>query len=252
MRRSLNIYASLFAVAMLSAALSAQTGAAGSYDSAIETRATRQLAAKQEFHDVRATVDDGIVTLNGHVALYQQKLDAAKRVRKLPSVQGVRNLIEVGGNGVPDTTLAAELDRKLYYDRLGYDNTFNYLTASVKDGIATLSGEARLPVDLDSALTLVDNTPGVKDVVNHATVAPASIFDDGIRLRVARAIYRDPVLGRYSIDPAKPIRIVVTNGHLALYGTVQNTMDKQIAGMRANQVFGVFSVQNNLEVEKHS
>jgi hypothetical protein len=41
-------------------------------------------------------------------------------------------------------------------------------------------------------------------------------------------------------------------GHLALYGTVANTMDKQVAGIRANQVFGAFSVQNNLEVAKKS
>ena len=53
-------------------------------------------------------------------------------------------------------------------------------------------------------------------------------------------------------DPAKPIRIVVDNGKLSLYGTVASAMDKQIAGIRANQVFGVFSVQNNLEVVKGS
>jgi len=53
-------------------------------------------------------------------------------------------------------------------------------------------------------------------------------------------------------DPAKPIRIVVDNGNLTLYGTVATAMDKQIAGMRANQVFGVFSVQNNLAVVKGS
>ena len=41
-------------------------------------------------------------------------------------------------------------------------------------------------------------------------------------------------------------------GKLSLYGTVENAMDKQMAGMRANQVFGVFSVQNNLVVAKKS
>jgi osmotically-inducible protein OsmY len=44
----------------------------------------------------------------------------------------------------------------------------------------------------------------------------------------------------------------VENGHLSLYGTVANTMDKNIAGIRANQVFGAFSVQNNLQVVKGS
>jgi len=45
---------------------------------------------------------------------------------------------------------------------------------------------------------------------------------------------------------------VVSNGKLSLYGTVENAMDKQMAGIRANQVVGVFSVANNLVVAKHS
>lgn len=254
MKRLFNMSASLFAVAVLSVGLSAQTNGAGRFDAAIQARATQQLAIKNKgkFHNVQATVNDGIITLNGSVALYQQKLDAAKSVRKLPNAQGVRNLIAVEGNNVPDDNLSAQLDRKLYYDRIGYDNVFNFVTASVKDGVVTLSGETREPIDLDSAMSLVSTTPGVRDVVNDVTVAPTSFFDDGIRLRAARAIYRDPVLGRYATDPAKPIRIVVENGHLSLYGTVANKMDKNIAGIRANQVFGVFSVQNNLAVEKRS
>jgi osmotically-inducible protein OsmY len=67
-----------------------------------------------------------------------------------------------------------------------------------------------------------------------------------------QAIYRDSELGRYASDPALPIRIVVNNGNLSLYGTVENKMDKEIAGIKANQVFGVFSVQNNLQVASHS
>jgi hyperosmotically inducible periplasmic protein len=91
--------------------------------------------------------------------------------------------------------------------------------------------------------------PGVKDVINQVKVAPVSIFDDGIRVRAARAIYRDPTLGKYSMDPARPIRIIVNNGNVSLYGTVNSTMDKTIAGMRVNQIPGAFSVQNNLIVE---
>jgi osmotically-inducible protein OsmY len=56
-------------------------------------------------------------------------------------------------------------------------------------------------------------------------------------------------LGRYAIDPARPIRIIVNNGNISLYGAVANTMDKQIAGVRANSVPGAFSVQNNLIVD---
>ncbi len=241
----------LVVVGTLSAGLWAQTIAAARYDRDIQAKVTQQLAKKQQFNKVHAATEDGIVTLTGTVDLYQQKLDAAKKVRKLAQVQGVRNRIAVS-TSVPDGELAAQLDRKLYYDRIGYDNPFNFVSVSVKDGVATLNGETRTEVGRDSALGLVNATPGVKDVVNNIKVAPVSNFDDGIRIRALRAIYRDPVLSRYAIDPAAPIRIVVENGKLSLYGVVANNMDKQVAGIRASQVFGVFSVQNHLQVANQS
>jgi osmotically-inducible protein OsmY len=235
-------------VSVLSVGLAAQTSSAGRYDQPIQAKVSQQLASKSEFRNVQAAVEDGIVTLSGSVDLYQQKLDAARKVRKSENVQGVRNLIAVNGKNVPDAKLAAQLDRKLYYDRMGYGNQFDYVTISVENGVTTLNGETWNDVDRDSAVALVNNAPGVKDVVNNIKVAPSSPFDDGIRIRAMRAIYRDPFLSRYAIDPGKPIRIVVDRGTLSLYGVVSSTAEKQVAGMRARQVFGAFTVQNNLEV----
>jgi osmotically-inducible protein OsmY len=250
MKISLRSLTSFLAVGILSVGLAAQTTSAR-YDSDIQSRVTQQLAKKQEFRNLQATTEDGIVTLSGKVDLYQQKLDAAKKVRKLDKVQGVRNLVAVSSSA-PDAEVEARLERKLHYDRIGYDNLFNFVDVTVKDGVATLNGETYNDVGRDSALALANSMPGVKDVVDNIKVSPVSGFDDRIRISALRAIYRDPVLGRYASDPAKPIRIVVDNGKLSLYGTVATAMDKQIAGMRANQVFGVFSVQNNLEVVKGS
>ena len=252
MKNILRVLGLFLVFSALGVGLNAETTGAARYDAAIQANVTQKLASKKQFRDVHATVEDGIVTLTGNVDLYQQKLDAAKRIRKLANVQGVRNLIAVAGKDVPDAELTAQLDRKLYYDRMGYDNLFNYLTASVQNGVVVVSGEALNEAGRDSALALVDNTPGVKDVVNDIKVEPASFFDDQIRIQTARAIYRDSALSRYAIDPAHPIRIVVDNGKLSLYGTVATQMDKNLAGIRAGQVFGAFSVQNNLEVEKKS
>ena len=246
MKINLRSLTSFLAVSILSVGLAAQTTSAR-YDSDIQSGVTQQLAKKQEFRNLQATTEDGIVTLSGKVDLYQQKLDAAKKVRKLDKVQGVRNLVAVSSSA-PDAEVEARLERKLHYDRIGYDNLFNFVDVTVKDGVATLNGETYNDVGRDSALALANSMPGVKDVVDNIKVSPVSGFDDRIRISALRAIYRDPVLGRYASDPAKPIRIVVDNGKLSLYGTVATAMDKQIAGMRANQVFGVFSVQNNLEV----
>src|SRR5262249_26407820 len=196
------------------------------YDKATAAAVEQKLAAKEKFQSVRASVEDGIVSLTGTVDLYQDKLDAAKDVRKTKNVQGVRNLITVAGPAVPDSDLHEQLSRKLYYDRMGYyDHPFNYFTLSVKDGVVTIGGETYNDVGRDSALALVQRMPGVKDVISEIQASPTSIFDDQVRRRAVRAIYGDSVLARYAIDPARPIRITVDNGHLSLYGTVETTMD---------------------------
>jgi len=151
---------------------------------------------------------------------------------------------------VSDGQLQQKLAKKLAYDRVGYyDNAFNYLALSVKDGVVTINGDTVTDVAKDSALAIVTRTPGVKDIVSQVKVLPVSMFDDSIRVLTARAIYRDSVLGRYATDPVHPIRIVVDNGHVTLYGTVESAMDKNIAGIRASSVPGAFSVENKLVVD---
>jgi osmotically-inducible protein OsmY len=224
--------------------------ATGRYDQQIQQAVSQKIHDAKQLQNVNSSVEDGIVTLKGTVALYQDKLDAAKKIKKLTNVTGVRNDIMVAGEAVPDGQLQQKLAKKLAYDRVGYyDNAFNYLALDVKDGVVTVNGDTMNDVAKDSALAIVARTPGVKDVVNDVTVLPVSNFDDSIRVRTARAIYRDSVLGRYASDPVHPIRIVVDNGHVTLYGTVESAMDKTIAGIRANSVPGAFSVENKLVVD---
>ena len=235
------------AVGLLSTMLVAET--ATRYDNQIQTTAAQKLAAKNQFRDVKASVEDGIVTLTGTVDLYQGKLDAAKLARKIANSQGVRNLVTVAGPNVPDQQLEQKLAKKLTYVRVGYDSTFDYFALGVKDGVVTVEGQDRTGIGRDEALSDIANMPGVKDVIDKVSLEPVSFFDDGLRLRALRAIYRDPVLSKYAIDPARPIRIIVTNGHVTLYGSVDSPMDKTVAGLRANQLFGAFSVDNKLQVE---
>ena len=224
--------------------------ATGRYDQQIQQAVSQKIHDAKQLQNVSASVEDGIVTLTGTAGLYQDKLDAAKKIKKLANVTGIRNDIAVAGETVPDGQLQHKLAKKLADDRVGYyDNAFNYLALDVKDGVVTVNGDTTSDVAKDSALAIVARTPGVKDVVNQVTVLPVSIFDDSIRVRTARAIYRDSVLSRYATDPVRPIRIVVDNGHVTLYGTVESAMDKTIAGIRANSVPGAFSVENKLMVD---
>jgi hyperosmotically inducible periplasmic protein len=242
----------LLAVGLLSATLMAQPAAASRYDNQIQATVTQKLAAKSQFGDVKASVEDGIVTLTGTVDLYQRKLDAAKLVRKTARVAGVHDLVTVAGPNVSDAQLEDKLAKKLRYVRVGYDNTFDYFALGVKDGVVTVEGQDRTGVGRDEALADIANMPGVKDVVDDISVEPVSIFDDGLRLRALRVIYRDSVLSKYAMDPARPIRIIIANGHLTLYGSVDSVMDKEIAGIRANQLPGAFTVENKLVVEGKS
>ena len=238
--------ATLALLILLSMSAMASTGR---YDQQIQQAVSQKIQEAKQLQSVKASVEDGIVTLTGTVDLYQDKLDAAKKVRKLANVNGVRNQIMVAGETLPDGQLQQKLAKKLASDRVGYfDNAFNYLALSVKEGVVSVSGATYSDVGRDSALAIIARTPGVKDVVSEVKVLPVSNFDDDLRIRTARVIYGDSVLGRYATDPVDPIRIVVENGHVTLYGTVQSTMDKNIAGIRAGSVPGAFSVENKLVV----
>jgi hyperosmotically inducible protein len=220
----------------------------GANDAQIQADVMKTLDSKR-FKDVKASVQGGVVTLTGTVDLYSAKEDADSRAHHRKSVKGVENLIQVAGPTIEDSTLRDKLAEKLAYDRVGYGTTaFNAFTIGVQNGAVTLGGTAYGPSDKDSALSLVANYPGVKDVIDNIEVAPVSPMDDRIRLAEARAIYGFPTLNKYAIDPAKPIRITVVNGNVTLSGVVDSETDKDTANVRANGVPGVFKVVNNLQV----
>jgi hyperosmotically inducible protein len=74
-------------------------------------------------------------------------------------------------------------------------------------------------------------------------------MDDGLRLAEYRAIYGTPGLDRYAMQAVPPIHIIVENGKVTLEGVVSTQADKDLVGVRANTVNGVFSVTNNLRLE---
>jgi hyperosmotically inducible protein len=128
-----------------------------------------------------------------------------------------------------------------------YDN-LSYSVAP--DGTVTLMGQVSRPTLKSDAENVVKRIEGVEKVVNNIEVLPTSPADDRIRLAVYRAIYGNEVLSQYQVRAVPPIHIIVKNGQVTLEGVVARAMDKQIAGVQANSVSGVFSVTNNLRVEE--
>ncbi|HEX8813499.1 MAG TPA: BON domain-containing protein [Terracidiphilus sp.] len=135
-----------------------------------------------------------------------------------------------------------------------------------------LRGFASRPTLRSSLERTVRRINGVKTVQNEIEVLPTSINDDRLRAAVYRSIYGFGALQRYTSNRGGPnrgmpsvarmaggitndppigfhaIHIIVRNGHVILTGVVDSEADMALAGIRANIVSGVFSVDNQLQV----
>jgi len=227
---------------------SGAASAADAKDAKVLQNVEKMLVDHPSFKNVHPVVEDGIVTLQGSVESYHNKLRLHDKVKGVQGSEGVRNQVQVSTEAIPDDQLAKTLAGKLRYDRIGQGIVFNNLTLQVNDGRVTLGGNVLNYADRDSALSIVENARGVTDVTDNVQVAPASFFDDELRVRLARAIYGSPVLQKYALDPQAPIRIVVQNGHVTLYGAVDNQLDRQVAYFQARSVPGVFSVDDKIAI----
>ncbi len=132
---------------------------------------------------------------------------------------------------------------------LPYYGVFDNLQFQVNGDKVTLLGQVARPSLKTSAERAVKSVEGVASVENKIEVLPTSSHDDNIRAATYRAIYSQPALQRYQLRAVPPIHIIVKNGNVTLEGVVANEGDKNIAGIQANGVSGVFSVANNLSVE---
>ena len=133
---------------------------------------------------------------------------------------------------------------------LPYFGVFDNIEFRVDGEVVTLLGQVVRPTLKTEAEAAVKGIEGVEKVVNHLEVLPLSPNDDRLRLALYRAIYGYAPLQRYALSVIKPIRIIVKNGNVTLEGFVANEGDRNIANIRANGVHGIFSVTNNLRVEK--
>ena len=134
---------------------------------------------------------------------------------------------------------------------LPYYNVFDNLSYRVDGSKVTLMGQVTRPTLKSDAGNIVKRLEGVTEVNNEIEVLPLSPNDDNIRFAVYRAIYSFPSLStRYGYRAVPSIHIIVKNGNVTLEGVVANEADKNVANIQANGVSGVFSVTNNLRVEK--
>jgi osmotically-inducible protein OsmY len=125
---------------------------------------------------------------------------------------------------------------------------FDDVSATVKDGVVTLTGKVTMPYKRDDIEKRVAKIDGVRDVRNEITVLPVSQFDDELRYRIARAIYGNPNFWNYAISATPSIHIIVEHGHVTLTGVVNSNVDRMLARSLAS-TFGVMSLKNDLKTD---
>jgi len=131
---------------------------------------------------------------------------------------------------------------------LPYYSFFDDLSYRVEGSKVVLSGQVVRPSLKADAEAVVKSVQGVSSVENDIEVLPPAPMDDQIRRAVFRAIYSEPALSRYGGSSGPSIHILVKGGHVTLVGLADNATDKNLAGLKANGVPNVFSVDNNLVV----
>ena len=154
--------------------------------------------------------------------------------------------IRPGAQDANEQHVAKEVRHELIM--LPYYSIFDDLEFSVNGNNVTLLGSVVNPVLKKDAENVVKRVEGVSSVNNQIKVLPPSPMDDGIRRQVARAISNQDGLYRYFMGAVGSIHIIVDNGRVTLKGVVDNQSDENMAKMAANQVPGVFSVTDNLQV----
>ena len=214
-------------------------------DAEMSSKAQDKLYHEKVGPNVQVKVEDAVATLEGSVDSIGLKEKAAKTVSKVDGITEVANNLQV--SATDDGNILKQAGKRIR--TYAYYSIFDDVQLQSLGGHLVLTGQVTQPWRRTEIENLVETIAGVQRVENKLEVLPVSSFDDQIRLRVARAIYRDPVLSRYAIQANPPIHIVVKNGNVRLTGVVNSPVEKAVAQRAARFAATYFNLENDLQVE---
>ena len=119
--------------------------------------------------DIRSTVSDGFVTLEGQVYTLRQKEDAAKAIRAVGGVRGVNNWLTVAAVKADPEKLRKSIEEAL---QRRAEREAEKIQVTVGDGVVTLAGRLRTWPQKTAVLGAVSHAPGVREVRDHLEVRP--------------------------------------------------------------------------------
>lgn len=188
---------------------------------------------------IGVAVDDGVVTLSGHVGSYAEKLAAEKIVQRLKGVRAIAQEIEVRLSSDKKTGDDQIAQRAL--DIIAWDTTIpdEKVRIKVQKGWITLSGEVDWYFQRNAAEAAVRKLSGVTGITNSLVIKPRVQAGD-IKQRIEKALKRNAEL------EAENIRVVVAGGRVTLEGQVNAWHERAVAERAAWAAPGVVSVVDHL------
>lgn len=189
---------------------------------------------------IGVAVEDGIVTLSGHVEHYSQKREAERAVFRVKGVKGLAEAIEVR---LPSHIKKGDDELvKAALNRLSWDSAIpkDAIRVKAEKGWLTLSGEVKWKFLKDSAAREVRTLMGVTGVSNEITVKTnpntATISAD-----IRKALHRT------WLSDAN-VKVTATDGKVRLTGHVPTWADRALAARTAWSAEGTTAVQNDISV----
>jgi len=192
--------------------------------------------------EIGVTAKDGVVTLTGTVDGYYKKAEAENAAKNVAGVKAVVENIEIkyaNGYSKTDNEIAVEILKALS-DSWSVPN--DKVKVKVESGWVTLDGELSWGYQRDAAKSAVNYLMGVKGVTSNIKIK-AEIHDAIEKKHVENALER-----HWAID-AKDITVKASGTKVTLIGNVTSLYQKEEAGRIAWNTPGVWSVDNELEVE---
>ncbi|MBX9930552.1 MAG: BON domain-containing protein [Methylobacterium sp.] len=189
--------------------------------------------------NIGVAVDNGIVTLTGHVGSYAERLTAERAARKVRGVRGVVEEIKVrfAGQAAPrDEDLAKRAVQMLDWSVTVPENA---VQVKVQDGWVTLTGDVEWQFQKEEAQAALKRLSGVAGIINMIEVRPKANAAD-VRKKIEAALKRNAEV------EADAIRVTVQDAKVTLKGKVHAWHERSLVENAAWSAPGVRSVVDHL------
>jgi osmotically-inducible protein OsmY len=211
-------------------------------DHKLKTDVTAELAFEPSVNadHIGVTVEDGVVTLSGHVEHYWQKSAAERAAGRVQGVRAIAEEIEVRLPGHirhgDDEIAAAALHRLAWNSSIPKDA----IKVRVEKGFVTLTGSVEWHYQHDEIARSIRTLSGVTGLANQITVTPRPNTSK-IEKDIEHALHR-------SWYPSDHIKVSAKGGEVHLTGNADSWYDRNRAAMTAWNAPGTTSVVNDIRI----